>query len=75
MVGLGGVRNAGRVACRRWGGKGGVKLSSEGAEELDGALSWGFFPLVFTDFGHFFDFTLRSASARFFDEVFSPGFW
>ncbi len=57
------------------GGRGGVKLSSEGADELDGALNRGFFPLVFTDCGHFFDFTLRSASAWFFDEVFSPGFW
>jgi hypothetical protein len=57
------------------GGRGGVKTPSEGADELDGALNRGFFPLVFTDCGHFFDLTLRSASARIFDVVFSPGFW
>jgi hypothetical protein len=56
------------------GGRGGFKPSSEGADELDGALNRGFFPLAFTDCGHFFVFTLRSASAWFFDEVFSPGF-
>jgi hypothetical protein len=53
---------------------GGEKPVFEGADELIGALNRGFFPLVFTDFGHFFDFTPRSASAWFFDEVFSPGF-
>ena len=56
------------------GGTGGEKPVFEGADELIGALNRGFFPLVFTDFGHFFDFTPRSASAWFFDEVFSPGF-
>jgi len=57
------------------GGRGGFKLVSEGADELNGALNRGFFPLVFTDCGHFFKLILRSASARFFVEVFSPGFW
>jgi hypothetical protein len=56
------------------GGMGGVKLVSEGADELNGALNRRFFPVVFTDCGHFFVLTVWSASARFFDEVFSPGF-
>jgi len=56
------------------GGWGVSKVLSEGADELNGALNRRFFPLVFTDCGHFF-VTVRSASARFFDEVFSPGFW
>jgi hypothetical protein len=56
------------------GGWGASKVLSEGADELNGALNWRFFPIVFTDCGHFF-VTLRSASARIFDEVFSPGFW
>jgi len=57
------------------GGRVGCKTFCEDADELDGALNRGFFPLVFTDCGHFFDVTLRSASARIFDVVFSPGFW
>ena len=56
------------------GGWGVPKIPSEGADELNRALNRRFFPLVFTDCGHFF-VTLRSASAWFFDEVFSPGFW
>ncbi len=58
------------------GGKwGGSKPCCEVADELNGALNRGFFPVVFTDCGHFFVLNLQSASARFLDEVFSPGFW
>jgi hypothetical protein len=73
-VGTGGVQIAGRAARRRWGGKGGFEPCCEVADELNGALNRGFFPVVFTNCGHFFDLILRSASARFLDEVFSPGF-
>jgi hypothetical protein len=53
---------------------GGSKPCCEVADELNGALNRGFFPVVFTDCGHFFSLNLRSTSARFLDEVFFPGF-
>ncbi len=61
------------------GGREGSKLVSEGADELNGALNRGFFPVVFTDCGHFFVLALRSASPGFltrfsprgFDQVFA----
>ncbi len=48
-----------------------MKPSSEGADELDGALNRGFFPLVFTDCGHFL-FLLCSLLPLGFLTSFSP---